>query len=228
MPDAVTSRRRPLRAIVLAGGASRRLSADKPEQRVGGRRLLDVALAAVADADAVVVVGPPREVPDEVTVLCEEPPGSGPVAALAAGLAALSDGPADIAVLAADLPRITPATVTALAAARGDAPVAVAVDDTGEVQYLTAVWDSAELAAALAAAPSRVRDLLPADAVTSAVGDVADVDTPEQLAAARARAERREGWVPQPHASDAQIMHRNIDTDIATRIENGVRGVASH
>jgi molybdopterin molybdotransferase len=47
---------RPLRASVLAGGASRRLGVDKPEERVGGRRLLDVALAAVADADAVVVV----------------------------------------------------------------------------------------------------------------------------------------------------------------------------
>jgi molybdopterin molybdotransferase len=174
---------------VLAGGASRRLGVDKPEQRVGGRRLLDIALAAVANADTVVVVGPSRQVPDEVTVLREEPPGSGPVAALAAGLAALPDGPADIAVLAADLPRITPAVVAALAAARGEAPVAVAVDDGGEVQYLTAVWDSAALADALATAPSRVRDLMPGSAVTVVLGDVADVDTPDQLAAARARAD---------------------------------------
>ena len=55
-------RRRSLRAIILAGGASTRLDADKPEQLVGGRRLLDIAVSAVADADAVVVVGPPREV----------------------------------------------------------------------------------------------------------------------------------------------------------------------
>ncbi|MGB9248644.1 MAG: NTP transferase domain-containing protein, partial [Mycobacterium sp.] len=74
-----TASRRPLRAIVLAGGASKRLGADKPEQRVGGRRLLDIALAAVADADAVVVVGPPRDVPAGVVVVCEEPPGRGPV-----------------------------------------------------------------------------------------------------------------------------------------------------
>ncbi|MFZ0718468.1 MAG: hypothetical protein WAN02_30335, partial [Mycobacterium sp.] len=64
------------------------------------------------------------------------------------------------------------------------------------VQYLAAVWDSAALAAALAAAPPRVRDLLPGNAVTSVVGDVADVDTPEQLAAARARADRRSGPAP--------------------------------
>jgi molybdopterin-guanine dinucleotide biosynthesis protein A len=194
LPDANTCR--PLRAIVLAGGASRRLGVDKPEQRVGGRRLLDVALAAVADADAVVVVGPPRDVPVDVTVTREDPPGSGPVAALAAGLAALPDGPADIAVLAADLPRITAAAVTALTAARAlaSAPAAVAVDDTGRLQYLAAVWDSGALAAALATGVSRVRDLLPGDVVTSAVGDVADVDTPDQLAAARADARGTPGF----------------------------------
>jgi MobA-like NTP transferase domain len=116
----VTSIERPLRAIVLAGGACRRLGVDKPEQRVGGRRLLDIALAAVANADTVVVVGPPRQVPDQVTVLREDPPGSGPVAALAAGLAALPDGPADIAVLAADLPRITPASTSSDDSDAGD------------------------------------------------------------------------------------------------------------
>ncbi|MFZ3294685.1 MAG: hypothetical protein WA281_21350, partial [Mycobacterium sp.] len=63
------------------------------------------------------------------------------------------------------------------------------LDDSGRVQYLAAVWDSAALAAALAAAPPRVRDLLPGNAVTSVVGDVADVDTPEQLASARSRAD---------------------------------------
>ena len=182
--------RRPLRAIVLAGGASKRLGADKPEQRIGGRRLLDIALAAVADADAVVVVGPPRDVPAGVVVVCEEPPGRGPVAALAAGFAALPVGPADIVVLPADLPRITPTAVTALATARGGAPVALAGDDDGHRQYLTAVWDSAALATALTAHPSRMRDLLPGNAVTCRITDVDDVDTPEQLAAARARADR--------------------------------------
>jgi molybdopterin molybdotransferase len=178
---------------VLAGGASRRMGTDKPEQYVGGRRLLDIALAAVVEAETVVVVGPPRAVPDDVIVVCEEPAGSGPVAAIAAGLTALGGDPADIAVLAADMPRITRDTVAALTAARCDAPVAVAVDHVGRVQYLTAVWDSAALAAALAAAPSRARDLLPRSAVTVAVGDVTDVDTPEQLAAARTALTR---WGP--------------------------------
>jgi molybdopterin molybdotransferase len=187
--------KRPLRAIVLAGGASRRLGADKPEQRIGGRRLLDIALAAVAGADAVVVVGPPRDVPTGVTVVRENPPGAGPVAAVAAGLAALPGDRADIVVLPADLPDITASTVAALAKARGGAPVALAVDDSGRRQYLTAVWDSAALAAALAADPPRMRDLIPADAATAKVSGVADIDTPEQLAAARARA------ADHPHAA---------------------------
>jgi molybdopterin-guanine dinucleotide biosynthesis protein A len=187
-PRATGSAPRPLWAIVLAGGASRRLGADKPEQRIGGRRLLDIALAAVAGADAVVVVGPPRDVPTGVTVARENPPGTGPVAALAAGLAALPGDRADVVVLPADLPDITAHAVAALARARGDASVALAVDDSGRPQYLTAVWDSVALAAALAADPPRMRDLIPADAVTAAVGGVLDVDTPEQLAAARTRA----------------------------------------
>jgi molybdopterin molybdotransferase len=194
-PRATGSARRPLRAIVLAGGASRRLGADKPEQRIGGRRLLDIALAAVVGADTVVVVGPPRDVPTGVTVVRENPPGAGPVAALAAGFAALTGDRADVVVLPADLPDITAGTVAALAQARGDAPVALAVDDSGRPQYLTAVWDSAALAAALGTDPSRMRDLIPADAATAAVGGAGDIDTPEQLAAARARAADR------PHAS---------------------------
>jgi molybdopterin molybdotransferase len=183
------SHRRPVHAIVLAGGASRRLGGDKPEQRVGGRRLLDIVLAAVIDADRVVVVGPPRNVPSGVTVVCEDPPGGGPVAAVAAGLSALPGGPSDIVVLAADLPRITPTAVDMLVAARGVAPAVLAVDDSGRVQYLTAVWDSAALTAALALSPPRMRDLTPADATTAPMSGVEDVDTAEELAAARAYAD---------------------------------------
>ena len=70
-------------AIVLAGGRGSRLGGiRKPELAVAGRRLVDVALAAVAAARRVVVVGD-VEVPDGVALTREDPPYGGPVEAVA-------------------------------------------------------------------------------------------------------------------------------------------------
>nr|WP_225845064.1 NTP transferase domain-containing protein [Streptomyces sp. HPF1205] len=117
-------------AVVLAGGAAGRLGgADKPGLPMGGLMLLDRVLAACAGADRTVVVGPRRPTSRPVRWTREEPPGGGPLPALAAGLAALDDAHrsgADavegrlsevVLVFAADLPFLTAATVDALAAA---------------------------------------------------------------------------------------------------------------
>ncbi|MGH3433518.1 MAG: NTP transferase domain-containing protein, partial [Thermocrispum sp.] len=81
---------RPLYAVILAGGAAARLSGvDKPMLEVGGKPLLHTVIGAVAGAAAVVVVGPRRTDTMRVRWAREDPPGGGPVAALAAGLAAL-------------------------------------------------------------------------------------------------------------------------------------------
>ena len=140
-------------AIVLAGGSAARLGgADKPGVGVGGISLLDRVLAALADAGRIVVVGPARP-PSQVVALpvtwCrEEPPGGGPVSALAMGLAHVE---ADVVVtLAADLPSIAPA-VPALLAALAAVPsdCAALVDAGGRVNYLAAAWRRASLARAL-------------------------------------------------------------------------------
>ncbi|NUS94089.1 MAG: NTP transferase domain-containing protein, partial [Nocardia sp.] len=103
--------------IVLAGGrASRMGGVDKPGLVVGGRSMLETALAAVAPLGRTVVVGPPR--PDLGTHLLQtrEPePGSGPVAAVAAGITKLGAGPAaHIVILAADLPFLTDTAISEL------------------------------------------------------------------------------------------------------------------
>ncbi|WP_338090462.1 molybdenum cofactor guanylyltransferase [Planosporangium thailandense] len=158
-------------AVVLAGGESRRLGGrDKPGLPVGGRPMLRRVLDAVADAAPRVVVGPARSgLPADVVQAREHPPGGGPVAALAAGLATLVAGSGQVAgsgeaagsgkaagsgevagfvaVLAADLPFLTAAEIGALrrAAATGGLDGAVLVDAEGRQQWLCGVWRTAAL-----------------------------------------------------------------------------------
>jgi molybdenum cofactor guanylyltransferase len=138
----------PYDAVVLAGGAARRLDgADKPGLLVGGRSLVARVAAAVASADRLVLVGPPRpDVPGAVVVR-EDPPGGGPVSALRAGLAAVR-GPW-AAVLAADLPFLTAAHVDELRWCARGGPGAILVDAGERPQWLTGVWRVADLSAAL-------------------------------------------------------------------------------
>jgi molybdenum cofactor guanylyltransferase len=170
-------------AVLLAGGRGSRLGGvHKPALVVDGRSLLDRALAAVPDADPVVVVGP--RTPTSRTVLWtrEEPAGGGPVAALAAGLAQIGDV-AEVAVLATDLAGVTAATVRRLRAAR---TADGAVLDDGHRQWLIGVWRTDTLRAALPAEPSgaALRSVLGAldhTPVPALHGESGDVDTPADL-----------------------------------------------
>ncbi|CCH21875.1 molybdenum cofactor guanylyltransferase [Micromonospora lupini] len=115
-------------AVVLAGGAARRMGGvDKPALPVGGRSMRDRVLAAVDDAAPRVLVGPGDGVADGVRVTREDPPGGGPVAATAAGLALLDPDTTLVALLAADLPLLTRAAIgdllTHLAPAGSSSPV---------------------------------------------------------------------------------------------------------
>lgn len=117
-------------AVVLAGGTGVRLGgADKAAIELDGRTLLEHALAAVADADEVVVVGDEVATARPVTFTREDPPRGGPAAGLLAGVAALRVVPDRVVVLAVDMPRVTAATVARLlGAAVGDGSVLVGPD----------------------------------------------------------------------------------------------------
>jgi len=102
-PDAATPASGPTAAIILAGGRASRLDGTaKPLLEVGGRTLLDRAIAAVDGCDPIVVVGPPAPTRVRVVWTRETPEFGGPVAGIAAGLALVDT--ADIVLLAADLP----------------------------------------------------------------------------------------------------------------------------
>lgn len=144
-------------AIVLAGGEGRRLGGvSKPEILVAGRTMLDRVLDGVADARAVVVVGPAHLGRPGVPTVLEDPPLGGPVAGLDAGLRALGgreDGDRPVAVVACDAPLAGPAVPVLLAAlqAAPDADGAVLLAADGHRQPLVAAYRRAALAGALAA-----------------------------------------------------------------------------
>ncbi|MBF6383477.1 NTP transferase domain-containing protein [Nocardia farcinica] len=187
----------PADAIVLAGGrASRMGGVDKPGLMVGGRSMLEAALAAVAGCAARVVVGPHRAGLDpDIRQVRESPPGSGPVAAIEAGLRALADSAAPlVVVLAADMPFLTGATVAELlrVAADSDARAVFAADRSGRPQYLAGVWRRPALRAALDGLDSVVNQpmkaLVPAGSVTVELDGVTDCDTEDEVRRARVRA----------------------------------------
>ncbi|EHR51037.1 molybdopterin-guanine dinucleotide biosynthesis protein A [Saccharomonospora marina XMU15] len=186
-----------LAGVILAGGAARRLGGiDKPMLAPQGPPLLYRAVAAVAGADPVVVVGPRRQGLPRVRWTRENPPGGGPVAALVAGLELVHTEL--VAVLAADLPGIATATVERLVAAvcgtagtggtAGGAAAdgAVLVDADGRRQWLVGVWWVARLRAVLPARPqgASLRSTLGRLSIVEVVarqGEADDVDTPADL-----------------------------------------------
>jgi molybdopterin-guanine dinucleotide biosynthesis protein A len=178
--------------IVVAGGGGARLGGrDKATLRIGGRRLLDHALDALAEMPSVVVVGDPLPVSRPVTFTREDPAGGGPAAALLAGLRAFADVPAVVVVLAVDMPFVTGGTVERLLSALvPDLDGVTLVDADGRHQPLCAAY---RVPALLAAAPAYVEEAgLPMRRLVGAlrlaripaVGDEArDVDTETDLAA---------------------------------------------
>ncbi|MEW1951936.1 NTP transferase domain-containing protein [Terrabacter sp. NPDC080008] len=199
--------------VVLTGGASRRMGSHKPLLEVAGRPLVARVLDAAADWPAL-VVGPTQGVPDGIRSVLEPVPGGGPVAGLAAAVAALPDtAPEKLVVLAADLPFVTHEHLRRLVGgldarpstyAAGTLPeradLAVTVTADGRTNWLCAAWRLDVLRDRLVEvgdAYGRSMRQLCADVPTAFVDDpdevALDVDTPADLDRARGRADGAAG-----------------------------------
>lgn len=191
--------------MVLTGGRSRRMGQDKAGIDLGGQTLLERVVEAALGAAEIVVVGPPPPagLGREVRWTREEPPGSGPAAAVVAALALV--GTPVLVVLATDLPFVAglPAALAERAAATS-ADAVVPLDSAGRDQPLCAAYRTDALRAAADVlgdpagasmrsllAPLRVDRFRPPAAT---VDPTTDVDTPDELARARGAWEMQD-WI---------------------------------
>ena len=145
-------------AILLAGGRASRLGGiDKPLLEIDGRSLLQRAWDAVARCDGMIIAGPERTaLAGSAAWVREDPPFTGPAAAIVAALAAWPDAPAWMYVLACDL--VDPvAAVAALAAGReaisADVDGLCLADGESRPQWLTGLYRTAPLRRAADALP---------------------------------------------------------------------------
>ncbi|NYF17688.1 molybdopterin-guanine dinucleotide biosynthesis protein A [Microbacterium sp. AK009] len=168
-----------LSAILLAGGRARRLGGvAKPLQTVGGRSLLDIAVAAAtrAGADPIIAVGPEMPVAGIVRWTREDPPFGGPVAGIIAGFdaaRAATDAPSTwTLVLACDLPHAesaVPLLTAAAALVPNDVEAVCLGDATSRPQFLVGLFRTAPLGRRIERMPQRGRDA----AVRDLVNDLA-------------------------------------------------------
>jgi molybdenum cofactor cytidylyltransferase len=128
--------------VVLAAGAGSRFGGGKQLAELGGRPLLEWALAALAAApvdERVLVLGcGARSIAEEVdlhgarVVVCERWQ-EGQAASLASGLSALAGAGAEAAVMTlGDQPHLSPQAIERVLAARGDGAAAVRATYAGE------------------------------------------------------------------------------------------------
>lgn len=189
-----TSRQTATSVIVLCGGASRRMGGvDKTRARLGATTVLDRLLDTLPSCWDVVCVGEERPTTRAVTWRRESPPGGGPVAGIATGLALLEHLGAEIcAVVGGDMPfaatTLTLCYLTLQASPTDDGVLGVSPD--GRTQPLLAAYRTAALRRAMPAVSGGARlmpllDAMKLGRVPCELESALDVDTPEALEQAR-------------------------------------------
>lgn len=188
-------------AVVLAGGRGRRLGGvDKAGLRLHGERLVDRTVGAARNAGArrVIVVGPESAGSPRTIVVREDPPFTGPLAALAAALPRVD---ADLLLLlTCDLVR--PARVCDLLRSKPPGPGVdgtVLRDADGRAQWLAGLYRVTALRAGILRFDSAT-DHAPLRAILNPArlawidappDTTADIDAPADLA--RAQQETADG-----------------------------------
>jgi molybdopterin-guanine dinucleotide biosynthesis protein A len=179
-------------AVVLCGGAGRRFGGDKTRADLAGSPVLDHVLDGLPSDWPVVCVGEPRSTGRPVSWCREDPPGGGPVAAIAAALPHVDT--TVVVVLGGDMPYAA-GPAPSLASRLADGPELDGVlgrDGDGRLQPLLAAYRTEALRAALphsaAGTPvMRLLDSLRTLVVALPEGAALDVDTTEDLDRARRR-----------------------------------------
>lgn len=151
----------PLAAVVLAGGASRRMGRDKATLVVNGSTLVEQAVATVGErcSPVFVIAAPGQPLPEvSAQVLRDEVRGVGPLLATGRGLRAAAEAGHQWAfVCAVDMPYLTADLIDELAAPAARLGVDAVVPWDGRVHYLAGVYrtDLAARVSALVAAGER-------------------------------------------------------------------------
>ncbi|MGO1567563.1 MAG: nitrilase-related carbon-nitrogen hydrolase [Brachybacterium sp.] len=231
-------------AVILAGGASSRLGGtDKTRLPIAGTSVLERVLRT-APVGRRIVVGPSGEDGDELAsrhgarFVLEDPPRSGPLAALARGVDEFSEGSdtATVLVLGGDMPMLRPETLRALAARSAATSRVVALEaEDGHLQFLAAAWPLGRRREALAAvahahggwADLSLRRLygrlgeeeLMTLLATGAEG--ADIDTPDLLEQVRRAAGPRIALAQIEVSEDVEETFATVRIAVAEAAEEG-------
>ncbi len=184
---------RPVAAVILAAGESRRYGSPKQLAVVDGRTLLEHAIDAAASAGAspVIAVVPvwltrPERLDDEwLRWIRNRFPEQGMSLSLRLGFEAIGDDASAALILLGDQPRVPPDTIAAVLAARGERPLVAPVADgipappilveRSHFHLVEQLTGDVGLREILRANPELVR-LVPVAA------HAPDVDTPEDVA----------------------------------------------
>ncbi|MBU9765810.1 molybdenum cofactor guanylyltransferase [Mycobacterium sp. TNTM28] len=134
----------PLAAVVLAGGASRRMGRDKATLPVDGATMVERVVAAVGArcAPVFVIAAPGQPLPElNAQVLRDEVRGVGPLVATGRGLRAAADAGRDRAfVCAVDMPYLSSDLIDTLAVAAERVAADIVLPWDGRDHYLAGIY----------------------------------------------------------------------------------------